>query len=117
MVNSSDRGQAPSLKALFLVFHKMGTFAVGGVYSMLTFFQKELVERRGWLTQEEFAEGVTIGQMTPGPPIVNTGIYVGYRLRGPYGAAVATLGLIIPGLALVLTLGYIYIMYKEAPLF
>ena len=110
-------GPAPSLRAIFFVFLKMGTFAVGGVYSMLTFFQRELVERRGWLTQEEFAEGVTIGQMTPGPPIVNTGIYVGYRLRGFPGAMAATLGQVLPGLIIVLTLGYLYIRYKEAPVF
>jgi chromate transporter len=107
----------PTLKQIFLVFLKMGTFAIGGVYSMLSFFQRELVERRKWLTADEFAEGVAIGQMTPGPPIVNTGIYVGYRLRGFKGAAAATLGQIFPGLMLVLALGFLYIRYKEAPVF
>jgi chromate transporter len=117
MDNPAGQDRAPSLRAIFFVFLKMGTLAVGGVYSMLTFFQRELVERRGWLTQDEFAEGVTIGQMTPGPPIVNTGIYVGYRLRGFSGAMVATVALVLPGLVVVLTLGYLYIKYKEAPFF
>jgi chromate transporter len=107
----------PTLKQIFLVFLKMGTFAIGGVYSMLSFFQRELVDRRKWLTHDEFAEGVAIGQMTPGPPIVNTGIYVGYRLRGFKGAVAATAGQIFPGLMLVLALGYLYIRYKEAPVF
>ena len=95
----------------------MGAFAFGGVYSMLTFFQRELVDKRKWLTLEEFTEGVAIGQMTPGPPIINTGIFVGYRLRGPKGALVATLGQVFPGLILVLVLGYVYLKYKEVPMF
>src|SRR5512135_1247857 len=107
----------PDNRKIFLVFLKMGAFAFGGVYSMLSFFQREIVDRHRWLSQEEFTEGVAIGQMTPGPPIVNTGIFVGYRLRGPKGALVATLGQVFPGLLLVLLLGYLYLKYKEAPLF
>ena len=93
----------------------MGAFAFGGVYSMLSLFQRELVDKRKWLSQEEFTEGVAIGQMTPGPPIINTGIYVGYRLRGPKGALAATAGQVLPGFILVLVLGYIYMEYKTVP--
>jgi chromate transporter len=105
----------PTLRRIFLVFLKMGAFAFGGVYSMLSFFQGELVDRRRWLTQEEFTEGVAIGQMTPGPPIVNTGIFVGYRLRGAGGALVATAGQVLPGLVLVLALAYLYVEFKAVP--
>ena len=75
-----------SLKNIFLVFLKMGTFSFGGVYSMLTFFERELVEKRKWLTHDEYIESVAIGQMTPGPPIVNTGICIGYKLKKIKGA-------------------------------
>lgn len=98
------------------MFLKMGTFAFGGVYSMLSFFQRELVERRRWLTQEEFAEGVAIGQMTPGPPIVNTGIFVGYHLRGARGALAATAGQVLPGFLLVLVLALVYGRFRSTPL-
>lgn len=106
----------PTLTKLFLVFLKMGAFAFGGVYSMLSFFQRELVDRRNWLSQEEFAEGVAIGQMTPGPPIINTGIFVGYRLRGARGAVTATAGQVLPGFLLVLVLAFLYTKYKSVPL-
>lgn len=106
----------PSLKNVFLVFLKMGTFAFGGVYSMLSFFQRELVDRRRWLNQEEFTEGVAIGQMTPGPPIINTGIFVGYRLRGARGALAATAGQVLPGFLLVLVLALLYARFKSVPL-
>jgi chromate transporter len=106
----------PTLKNLFLVFLKMGAFAFGGVYSMLSFFQRELVDRRRWLSEEEFDEGVALGQMTPGPPIVNTGIFVGYRLKGVRGAVTATAGQVLPGFLLVLALAFLYTKYKSMPL-
>jgi chromate transporter len=105
----------PSLRAIFLVFLKMGAFAFGGVYSMLSFFQRELVDRRNWLSQEQFVEAVAIGQVTPGPPIINTGIFVGYRLRGAAGAVAATAGQVLPGFLLVLVLAYLYTEFKTIP--
>jgi chromate transporter len=105
----------PSLRAIFLVFLKMGTFAFGGVYSMLSFFQRELVDRRHWLDEEQFVEAVAIGQMTPGPPIINTGIFVGYRLRGAAGAVAATAGQVLPGFLLVLVLAVLYSEFKTVP--
>ena len=107
----------PTYRQIFFVFLKMGAFAFGGVYSMLTFFQRELVDRRKWLGQDEFTEGVALGQMTPGPPIINTGIYVGYRLRGPKGTLAATAGQVLPGFVLVVVLAYVYVHYKTVPLF
>ena len=106
----------PTLRQLFLVFLKMGAFAFGGVYSMLTFIEKELVEKRRWLKSDEFAEGIAIGQITPGPPIVNTGIYIGYHLKGLRGALATTAGQVIPGLLLVLLLAYGYSQWKTIPL-
>jgi chromate transporter len=118
-VQTVERGAeraTPTVAALFLVFLKMGAFGFGGVYSMLSFFERELVERRRWLTPEEFAEGVAIGQMTPGPPIVNTGVFVGYRLRGLRGALAATLGQILPGFLLVLAIAMAYGQLRSSSL-
>ncbi len=86
-----------SLRKIFSVFFKIGTFSLGGVYSMLAFFENELVEKHKWLTHEEFIEGVAIGQMTPGAPIVNTGIYAGYKFRKIRGALAAISGLALTG--------------------
>jgi chromate transporter len=110
------QGAAPAVGSLFLVFLKMGAFGFGGVYSMLSFFERELVDRRRWLTAEEFAEGVAIGQMTPGPPIVNTGVFVGYRLCGLRGAVAATAGQVLPGFLLVLAIAVLYGQLRSSPL-
>lgn len=105
----------PSLGAIFLAFLKMGALAFGGVYSMLAFFQRELVDRRGWMDQDGFADAVSIGQMTPGPPIVNTGVFVGYSLRGVPGALAAVAGLVLPGFFLVIGIGFVYVEYRDLP--
>lgn len=102
-----------SLKNIFLVFLKIGTFSFGGVYSMLAFFEKELVERHKWITHEEFIEGVAIGQMTPGPPIVNTGICVGYKLKKIRGALAATIGQAFTGTVLAILLAIFYVKTKD----
>ncbi len=105
-----------SVKDILKVFLKIGTFAFGGVYSMLAFFERELVQKRKWLSQEEFAESVVIGQLTPGAPIVNTGIFIGYTLKKLGGALATVLGQILPSFILVLVIAYIYIKYKEIAL-
>ncbi len=115
VASGQKAAMAPSVRAIFLVFLKMGAFAFGGVYSMLSFFQRELVEKRRWLSQEEFNEGTAIGQMTPGPPIVNVGVFVGYHLRGARGALAATAGQVLPGFVLVLVLAFFYRRLTTVP--
>lgn len=102
----------PSLKRIFLVFLKIGALSFGGVYSMLAFFERELVERRKWLTHEEFIESVAIGQMTPGPPIVNTGICIGYKLQGIRGALVTIAGQSFTGVVVAIFLAIFYVKSK-----
>jgi chromate transporter len=109
-------GKGLSLPSIFLTFFKIGTFAFGGVYSMISFFERELVERRRWLTHDELIEAFTIGQMTPGPPIVNTGIHIGYKLRGLPGVLAATLGQAFTGTVLAILLAAFYLEAKDNPL-
>jgi chromate transporter len=101
-----------SLKNIFLVFLKIGTFSFGGVYSMLTFFEREFVEKQKWLTHDEYIESVAIGQMTPGPPIVNTGICIGYKLKKIKGALITTVGQAFTGTVLAILLAIFYIKTK-----
>jgi chromate transporter len=102
-----------SLKNIFLVFLKIGTFSFGGVYSMLTFFERELVEKHKWLTHDEYIESVAIGQMTPGPPIVNTGICIGYKLKKIKGALITTVGQAFTGTVLAILLAIFYLKTKD----
>lgn len=105
-----------SLKEIFWSFLKIGTFSFGGVYSMLPLFERELVEKRKWLTHDELIDGVAIGQMTPGPTIVNTGIYAGYKLKKTAGAITAVSGMAFTGTVFAIMLAVFYTRTKDSNL-
>lgn len=106
-------GNRISITNIFLTFFKIGSFAFGGVYSMLAFFERELVTKRKWLTHEEYLESVAIGQMTPGPPIVNTGICIGYKLGRVRGAMATVAGQALTGTVIAVLLAIFYVNARE----
>lgn len=97
---------------LFLNFLQIGLFSVGGGYAAIPLVQNLIVERQGWITMTEFANLITIAEMTPGPIAVNSATFVGIRIAGLPGAIVATCGCIFPSCIIVSLLAYIYRRYK-----
>ena len=89
---------------LFLTFARIGVCTFGGGYAMLPIMQRELVERKGWATEEELADYYAVGQCTPGIIAVNTSTFVGSRQGGLWGGAAATLGLVFPSVAIILVI-------------
>jgi chromate transporter len=83
------------LAPLFAVFMKIGAVLFGSGYVLLAFLRADLVERRGWLTETQLLDAVSVGQVTPGP-LFTTATFIGYVLRGPAGALLATLGIFLP---------------------
>ena len=81
---------------LFLTFAKIGVCTFGDGYAMLPILQRELVEKKGWTTEEALADYYAVGQCTPGIIAVNTATFVGYDKKGNLGGIVATLGLVAP---------------------
>ena len=90
-----------TLLQLFLIFARIGGFTFGGGYAMLPMLQKELVENKGWTTNEELIDYYAIGQCTPGVIAVNVATFVGYKTKGILGGIFATLGMITPSLIIV----------------
>jgi len=103
------------LISLFLVFFKIGLIGFGGGYAILTMLQKELLSL-GWLTVEEFGNIAAISQMTPGPIAVNAATYVGYRVGGFWGSVMATFGVSLPSLILVVLVAHFVLKFKESRL-
>jgi len=93
-----------SLLSLFVSFFLIGLGAFGGGLAAVPLIQHELVVSRGWLSAEEMAKIVAIAQMTPGPVAVNAATFVGYRVAGLLGSAVATVAVITPAMALLAVL-------------
>ncbi len=89
------------LSVLFFTFIRIGLGAFGGGLATIPFIHHELVVSHAWLTEREFAEVVSLAQMTPGPVAVNAATYVGYRLAGFAGSLTATIAVVAAPLALV----------------
>ncbi|MFQ5406395.1 MAG: chromate transporter [Candidatus Micrarchaeia archaeon] len=74
-----------------ITFFKIGAFAFGNGYTAYSFIQKEIVETNQWLSINEFADGIALSQITPGP-VLNVAAFVGYKQAGILGALMATIG-------------------------
>lgn len=97
-------------------FFKMGLFTFGGGYAMLPLLQREVVENKGWATEEQLLDYYAIGQSTPGIIAVNTASFVGYFQAGIIGAIAATLGLIAPSIVIILAVASILGRYMDLAL-
>ena len=86
---------------LFSVFFRMGAITFGGGYAMLPILQREVVDARGWCTNEELTDYYAIGQCTPGIIAVNTATFIGFKLKGVAGALLATYGVVAPSFIII----------------
>ena len=86
---------------LFWTFAKVGVMTFGGGYAMLPILQREIVDNKGWATEEELMDYFAIGQCTPGVIAVNTATFIGQKLTGIAGGIVATLGVVFPSLVII----------------
>ena len=100
--------------SLFLVFLKIGAFTFGGGYAMIPLIQKEIAEKRKWITDEDILEIVAIAESTPGPIAINATTFVGYRTGGFGGAFFATLGVVLPSFTIISAISYILNEFKNA---
>ena len=92
------------LASLFLTFAKVGVMTFGGGYAMLPILQREIVENKGWATDEELTDYFAIAQCTPGVIAVNTATFVGQKQAGVAGGIIATLGVVFPSLIIIMIL-------------
>ena len=86
---------------LLIIFFKIGLFTFGGGYAMLPLLKTEIVNKHGFLTEEELLDLYAIGQCTPGIIAINIATFIGYKQKGIKGAIFATLGMILPSLFII----------------
>ena len=93
-------------------FFQIGLFSIGGGYAAMPLIQHQVVELHSWLTMTQFADIMTISEMTPGPIAINSATFVGIQVAGIPGALIATLGCVLPSCIIVTTLAYIYYRFR-----
>ena len=100
---------------LFLAFAKIGVMTFGGGYAMLPMLERELIDNRGWTTNEELMDYFAVAQCTPGVIAVNTATFIGYKLYGNLGGIVATLGVVSPSLVIITTIAGVLTNFADIP--
>jgi chromate transporter len=104
----------PGLWTIFLVFLKVGSVVFGSGYVLLAFLRADLVAHRAWVTDSQLVDAIAVGQVTPGP-VFTTATFLGYLMRGPMGAIVATVAIFLPAFILVAISGPLIPHIRRSP--
>ena len=100
---------------LFYTYLKIGTFTLGGGYAMLPLIQREVVDRKGWIDEEEFLNMIALAQAAPGLIAVNSAIFIGWRIGGWRGVCGAVLGAVLPSFLIILLIAIVFQEWKGQP--
>lgn len=97
-----------SLLDLFFIFSKIGGLTIGGGLAMIAVIERELVQRKKWITNEELLDMIAVAESTPGVIAVNSATFVGFKLRGFLGALVATIGVVLPSFIIISLISLVF---------
>ncbi len=100
---------------LYLTMAKVGVCTFGGGYAMLPILQRDVVEKKGWITQEELTDYYAVGQCTPGIIAINTATFTGYKVKGNLGGVIATLGMATPSLVIIALIAAFLSQFAHIP--
>jgi len=89
-------------------FLKLGTIGFGGPVALVGYMYRDLVEKRRWISEEDYKDGMALSQLSPGPLAAQLGIYLGYVHYGVFGATLAGLAFVLPSFLMVVAIGWAY---------
>ena len=98
---------------LFLTFLKVGAFTFGGGYAMIPIIQREVVDKRKWVSNTDILDIIAISESTPGPIAVNAATFIGFKVGGFFGSLFATLGLALPSFVIIYIISFFYKTFME----
>ena len=104
-----------SLIEIIKYFLRLGTTGFGGPVALVGYMHTDLVEKRKWITNEDYKEGLALSQLAPGPLAAQLAIYIGYVDYKIIGATLAGFAFVLPSFIMVLALGYAYVYYNGLP--
>ena len=100
---------------MFLTFARVGVCTFGGGYAMLPILRREVVEKKGWATDEELTDYFAIGQCTPGVIAVNTATFIGYKFKGWLGGVTTTIGVVFPSVIIITAIAAFLAGFADIP--
>ena len=98
---------------LFITFLKIGLFTFGGGYAMIPLIKEEVVEKKKWISNDEMLEIIAIAESSPGPIAINMATYIGYKNKKILGSIMATLGVVLPSMIIIILISLIYNRFIE----
>ena len=101
---------------IYLTFVKIGAFTIGGGLAMMPMLRRELIDSKGWITEEELIDYYAVGQSTPGIIAVNVSTFVGYKRVGIIGGIAGTLGMVTPSFVIIMLLARFINSVSDYPL-
>ena len=104
-----------SLRQLVMYFLKLGYAGFGGPVALVGYMHRDLVEKRKWISEEEYKEGMALAQLSPGPLAAQLGIYLGFVHYGVLGATLVGIAFVLPSFFMVLAIGIAYKIYGGLP--
>jgi chromate transporter len=115
---AEDPGVEPKagvLRALVLYFLQLGTLGFGGPIALAGYMQRDLVERRRWISKQDYVEGLALAQLAPGPLAAQLAIYLGWVRGRVLGATLVGLAFVLPSFVMVLVISALYVKFGGLP--
>ncbi|MFL5452511.1 MAG: chromate efflux transporter, partial [Myxococcales bacterium] len=100
-----------TMREFLLYFLRLGTFGFGGPIALAGYMQRDLVERRRWISKQDYLEGLALAQLAPGPLAAQLAIYLGWVRARVLGATLVSLAFVAPSFAMVLAISALYVAY------
>src|SRR6185436_7873918 len=106
-----DEKSGYSIKQLFFYFLRLGSIGFGGPVALVGYMHRDLVEKREWIGEEDYKEGLALAQLAPGPLAAQLAIYIGYVDYKIIGATLAGLAFVLPSFLMVVVIGFAYVEF------
>ncbi len=112
-ISGKKENTMKKLWELFITFFKIGAFTFGGGYAMIPLIQKEVVENKKWVSDEDILDIVAIAESTPGPIAINSATFIGFKTAGVKGSFFATLGVVLPSFVIISVIAYLLTEFAD----
>ncbi len=113
VIRSEKMKRIPKMLSLFFTFLKIGLFTFGGGYAMIPLIQRETVDNKKWINDEDMLEIIAIAESTPGPIAINAATFIGYRVGGFFGALAATVGVVLPSFVIITAISFVLAAFQN----